>query len=493
MAENVQTSETQQQAADSGMSAILDEIRTTVADQVTQAVEPIQQRQDSLDETLRQFQASRQGQSRSGETGESLFGVRTGEDPMTSRGYSFARLFEGLATRDFSSAKVEIGIHEKLHQAYGGNTKPGSVLAPLGSEFLAFDDVGRDLAMECRQAVQQGVSGADLGEFRDVAQRQLVALQGRRVNQDLSIYDDTAGGVFLGSIQQGEMIDLLRAREFFSNAGAREFAFPTNGRMQWPKQTAGMTGYWVGEGQTITESDITTGLLNMAAKKLAALTDLPNELLRFATFGVEAFIRMEIAKTLALKLDNSLISATGSEVEPKGLINYSGINTVTASTTGAAGDTLQPEDIENAVATVEEADVPVDQFTFGLRPLMWAKVKNRRADAVSANDGKGPYLFAAEGPASLQRPGSLMGYDVIKTTQIPNDRVKGAGTNLTMVLGGNFSEYLIGRAGVIEFMLNPFTQTNYRNDLTSIRGIQHVDGRPRRESAFVMIDDLVYA
>jgi HK97 family phage major capsid protein len=470
------------------LSQINQSVRDAVAEQVTKALEPVTQKQGEFETMLADLQKNPQSQS--GHTGAALFGVRKGENSMGSRGFMFSKAFSALRSGNWENAKVERDIHDRLHQFYGGHLETEGILTPLGAEFM--HGIDQSFAVECQQLVRQGVCGSDLDEFRMVARGMRQALGGfGRVSQDLDIYDDTAGGVLLGATQHGEMIDLLRAREFFTNAGAMEFAFPPNGRIQWPKQTGSSTGYWVGQAQSITESNITTGMLNMAAKKLAAISDFPNELLRFANMSVEAFVRMDIAKTLALKLDSTLLTATGSDVEPKGLINYSGINTVVASVTGTDGDTLQPEDITTAVATVEEQEIDTDRFTFGIRPLMWAKVKNRRADAITANDQKGPYLFQTDGPATLQRPGNLMGHDAVKTTQIPNNRTKGSASNLTMVLGGNFSEYLIGRVGVIEFTINPWTQTNFRQDLTSIRAIQHVDGQPRREAAFVMIDDLI--
>jgi len=72
----------------------------------------------------------------------------------------------------------------------------------------------------------------------------------------------------------GELIDLQRNIEAFASAGATEIALPPNGRIQYPKLTNATTAYWVGEGKTITESDVATGYLDLQAKKLGILTDI---------------------------------------------------------------------------------------------------------------------------------------------------------------------------------------------------------------------------
>jgi HK97 family phage major capsid protein len=466
--------------ADPGAGAetggLSDAIKQAISGAVAQAVAPLQTAQTELKNSL---DGLKQPQSQN--KGSQLYGggsaaIRQGEDAMTSRGYSFAKLFFALGSREgWQHAKVEKEVHDKLYDAYGALGE-GTVFAPLGGVHL--QRVDAKFAAEVRQMVRQGVAHADPAEMGWVLQQ---LQRSGVIRQDLSTWDDTAGAALLGPIQQGELIDLLRAKEIFSQAGCTEFTLPPNGRIQWPRITGDASSYWVGEGVEITESNISTGMLNMTAKKLAAICDFPNELLRFATMSVEALVRNMLAEQQARKLDTTFLTATGSDTTPKGLINETGINTLTASVTGTNGDTLEPHDVDLAAATVEEQNIDTNGFTFLCRPMLHAKLKNRRADAVSANDQKGAYLFKDQ----------LDAYKWIRSTSVPKDRVDGSSSVCTMLIGGVFREYLIGRVGVVEFAVNPFTQTNFRNDLTSIRSIQHVDGKARRPEAFVYIDDLL--
>ena len=469
---------------------LLSQVREAVQQQVGPLQEQVQQLQS-------QFQTARQpSQNVSQLFGGGAPGVRQGEDPLSSRGYELTRVLmclSGQASWEHH-AKVELGLHNRLHQVYGGHLQSQSALIPMASEHIhSFDS---SLAQECRELTTQSVRGTDPDEMRRYAQQ----AGSQRVRQALSIYDDTGAGIFLGAVETGEMIDLLRAFELFSNAGARELTLPPNGRLQMHRHTGSTTGYWVGQGapgsanRKITGSEPTTGGLLMNAKKLAALVQVPNDLIRFSTPSVESFIRTDIADTLAVTLDETLLTGAESSLSPKGLINYPNILTHIASTVGANGDTLEPNDLDEMVAKVEEEQIRSGNFTFGIRPLMWTKIKNRRAAAVSSGDGEGPFVFMDIAMNALTGNRDVLnGWRCVKTTQVPKNRAKGSGTDLTLLIGGVFSEYIIARHGVLEFAKADQHEASFANDEVTIRAIEYVDGGPRREEAFIMCDDLLVA
>ena len=412
---------------------------------------------------------------------------------LGDKGYSFARAMFALSGEGGAEdAPYEVDLGNRLRQRYGqsdSGMKPGAktLLVPLASQHIHRYE--KDLADECRQAVRQGLgSGPDPLDMARIHQQ----TYGGTIQQALSIYDDSKLGLLLGPTQTGEMIDFLRAREVFTNAGAREITLPPNGRISFTRQTGTITGYWMGKGtsnRTITESDPSTDSLLLAAKKLAALVKVPNDLIKFATENVEAFIRTDIALTLARTLDLSLLTAVGDDYEPKGLINYS-IQSHTASTVGANGDTFEPEDARLMKAKIEDENIEGD-VTFVMRSLMHAVIATRRSAAHTAGTLDGPFVFQEAMLASALGQGDrLAGSNIVKSTQVPKDRSKGAASNLSMVIAGAFAEYLIGRHGVLE--LANADQTNFSTDETLIRAIQYVDGVPRREKAFIMCDKLVF-
>src|SRR5262249_42025358 len=150
------------------------------------------------------------------------------------------------------------------------------------------------------------------------------------------------------------------------------------------------TAYWVGEGSPITESQPTTGNLDLQAKKLGVFVKLNNELLRFASPSAEGLVRFDMARAAALKADLAMLEGTGG-TQIKGLITYSGITPHVGSTVGADGNTFTPADVALMEGKLPDAvDAP---SAWVMRKAMFAALMNRRADAVSASDAKGPFLF----------------------------------------------------------------------------------------------------
>ena len=183
----------------------------------------------------------------------------------------------------------------------------------------------------------------------------------RSIRKDLSANTATTGGTLVALPSQGELIELLRAQEVFSRVGAREITLPPQGSIRFPRHTSGITIGSFAEGATVTESTPGTGELLLQAKAYSGLVDVPEELMKFATsVSVEAWLREQFVRDLSLQTDSDMISGAGG-TGIQGVINYSGLRTVTASTTGGNGDTLDPEDPVRLPADIADQNAPVDQ------------------------------------------------------------------------------------------------------------------------------------
>jgi len=256
----------------------------------------------------------------------------------------------------------------------------------------------------------------------------------------LGTLSDIAGGSLVPLPMMGELIDLQRNLEAFANAGAQEVALPPNGRLQFPKLTGGSTAYLVGEGTSVTESAPTTGNLDLQAKKLGIFVKVNNELLRFASPSAEGLVRHDMARTAALKADLAMLEGTGG-TQIKGLLTYSGITTHTASTVGANGNTFEAQDV--ALMEGKLPDAVAAPTAWLMRKTMYAALMNRRADAVTAADGKGSFLFHPTRHASDAPPTELYGTKVVRSSQVSATRTKGASSNLTYIVLGYFPDWRV--------------------------------------------------
>ncbi len=423
--------------------------------------------------------------------------IRNGEDPLSSRPYRFQNLM-GMRTGFWGEerCKVEVDVSNRLKKFYvqqGGMALENerSYLMPFGTGMLA--GMPEEDTQFIQQSMEASISGFDPDAFMHLMMR-----QGLSQRQALSQFDDAGLGVFLGPTAKGELIELVRAKELFSRAGARQMTLPPNGRLTFDRHTGATTAYWVGEvpsnrsTPTITPSEPTTGSLNLLAKKLACLVKCPNDLLRFATPEVEAFIRSDMARTMALLADLTALEGIGSTNSPKGLINYN-IVPYTAGTVATDGNTFEPEDVALMKAELEERnhDTESGSFAWCMRPKMWSNLTNRRAAAHTAGTYDGGWLFPTNRGDMGKRVAPMLDGDmVIKSTQISKTRTKGSSTDLSYILAGLFEHFLIARVGVLEFATTNMGDTPFTTDQTWMRCIQHMDCGPRYEDAFVICDSL---
>lgn len=387
-------------------------------------------------------------------------------------------------------AKEEIHTHHQLSELYAGygfNPHHGqqSFLVPLASAHLpAFEPQGLRLRDELRQKMTAQAKKFDPDEADWIGRN--AGLRAKALGT--TVLAD--GGTLVQQFVLGELIELQRAMEVFSTAGAREVALPPNGRVSFPKLTAASTAYWVGEGTAITESQPATDKLDLTAKKLGVFVKMNNELLRFASPSAEGLVRYDMARAAALRADLAMLEGSGV-TQIKGVITYAGIGTHVAGTVGANGDTFQPQDV--ALMEGKLPDAVEAPTAWVMRKPMFAALMNRRADAVTANDAKGMFLFRDAGSPAASPPAELYGTRVVRSTQVSGARVKGAGNTLTYILLGYFPDWIIARMGVMEFLASGLGDTALQNDMTYLRGIQHIDAGPRQVASFVLCDQLVVA
>jgi len=80
----------------------------------------------------------------------------------------------------------------------------------------------------------------------------------------------------------------------------------------FPRQTSGLTAYYVGEGTAPTASDVATDLVRLSAKKLATLTYHSSELAEDSAVDVGNLIAQNIAQAFAYSEDNAAFNGDGT-------------------------------------------------------------------------------------------------------------------------------------------------------------------------------------
>jgi len=166
--------------------------------------------------------------------------------------------------------------------------------------------------------------------------RGLIMPMGSLQTRDLATNVGTSGGYLVAdNLQAGSFIDLLRNQTVTIPLGATTLSGLT-GDVSIPKQTSGSTAYWVTEGEDLTESAQAFGQIRMTPHTVGAYVDLTRRMILQSSIDIESFVRQEIAKQLAVAIDLAALNGEGASGEPKGILQTSGIGTVSSGAVSLA-------------------------------------------------------------------------------------------------------------------------------------------------------------
>lgn len=287
------------------------------------------------------------------------------------------------------------------------------------------------LEKECSEAAQKrygkSAEGFMIPWDVQIAKRGL----GKR---DLTAGSATAGGDFVQTTVLGSsLIELLRNRMAVKRLGAVTLSGLT-GNVAIPSQTAAATAAWGTEIATGSLSAQTIGQLSLTPHRLYALTAYSKQLLAQSTVDVEAFVRNDLMLILAIALDLAAIAGSGASSQPTGILNTSGIGSVTFS---GAATWAKMISFETAVAT---ANADVDTMAY----LSTAATRGKLKGATKASNYPA-YIW--ENDVSFRPDGVVNGYRAAVSNQVPSDKV----------VFGNFADMFIADWAGLDIVVDPYT------------------------------------
>ena len=232
---------------------------------------------------------------------------------------------------------------------------------------------------------------------------------------------DTAGGYLLQPEHSGIVVDLARSASVCLQAGAQTIPMETS-ELRVATLDSDATGYWRAENQTVTSSDMTFGAITLQAHTLAAIVPVSIELLQDAP-NAGNIIAQAITDALGLKLDQAILSGSGAANEPRGIRNWSGVNTVTS--VGV------PADYVKYGTAVKE--VLVDNYAGPISSLAWVGHPRDFAILDGLQDTTNQPLQPTEWVRQLRK---------FSTTSIAT--TEGGGSDESYAVIGDFSQVLVG-------------------------------------------------
>ena len=289
------------------------------------------------------------------------------------------------------------------------------------------------------------------------------------------------GGVTVPTVlDAASLIEYLRNRALCMQMGARMLSGLT-GNLDIPRQTGITSTYWVGEGGTVSQSEATFDKITFTPKTVGVKSRMTRLMLLQSSIDIEAFVRQDIAQSIALEIDRTVINGSGSANQPTGILVASGTTTVSLGTNGAAPTWDALVQAETAVASV---NADIGNLGFMSTPQVRGKLKRTLKNPTAVNsdwiweNGSDPLI------------GMVNGYMMGITNQVPANLTKGTGTNLSAIIFGNWADVLIGEWGVLEILANQFG-AGYDSGDIEVRALQTIDIQLRRAASFVKIVDAI--
>jgi HK97 family phage major capsid protein len=339
---------------------------------------------------------------------------------------------DGVSTEEFRKAAFDdmiarskpvtpadgatIGLTEKDINRY-------SIVRAMNS--LANDKPLEGLELECSVAVSKKMGKAPTGRGFFIP----TDVTTTPMKRFLEASTFSAGGALVQTdVLLQDMISLLRNKTVVAQMGARVLS-GLQGNIAVPKQTGGATAYWLAEGAAVTTSDQTFAQLALTPHRLSAMTAYTKQLLGQTGLSVEAFVRDDIARVLAIAFDSAAIQGAGG-AEPLGILNTPGINqTVTFGGAAVWADVVQ---FETGIA-VDNADIG----TMGW--VTTPAVRGKWKTIEKGTAGFPIFLWPDDG-----RPN---GYDAMVTNNVEGD----------LVYFGVWSDLILAYWDGMEVTIDPYT------------------------------------
>ncbi|GAB5460888.1 phage major capsid protein [Hoeflea alexandrii] len=234
----------------------------------------------------------------------------------------------------------------------------------------------------------------------------------------LSEGTNSAGGFTVPDILSSQFIDAARKAATVFQAGAITVPLSSDSNAI-AKVSTDPVPAWRAENAAIAESDPTFAQVIFTPRSLAVLVKCSRELL-MDSLNMETLLPQVMASAMAVELDRVALFGTGSAPQPKGVVNFSGVQEVAHDAALASYAPLISA--RTLVKTANHAGVT-------------AYIMHPRDEGVLAG-------LTATDDQPLLMPPAIANVPMFASTSVPAN--EGAGTNESTIVTGDFSKLMIG-------------------------------------------------
>ena len=264
----------------------------------------------------------------------------------------------------------------------------------------------------------------------------------------------TGGRLVNDEYMPGEFIDRLRQQTLVSRLGAR-YLTGLVGNPDIPGGATGATFYWLGEDENVSNSDITFRSVNLSPKTVAGAVAMTRRLMLQSSPDIEGLVQDELLYGMALAIDTAVIKGSGTNNQPKGILNQADLLTVALADEGAP----TRKELRQFKTVMKKANSFLGNPIFLTTPDIEAHLEDEPIDV-----GSGRFLL---------ENGRALGHTVEGSNIMPDN---------SLILG-NFADVIIGMWGVLDLM--PDKAAKAASGGLVLRVFQDVDVAIRHPQSFV--------
>ncbi|RDD29909.1 phage major capsid protein [Prosthecochloris sp. ZM] len=233
----------------------------------------------------------------------------------------------------------------------------------------------------------------------------------------------------------GSFIDYLDSRTRVIQAGATVLR-DLNGSVSIPRRDAEMVGGWVGESDDTPDKTPSYDAVMLSDKTYGMNVKISRQMRLQSSIDIEMLVRRDMATGMAIGIDRGALAGTGASNQPTGVINQTGVNTVTLG--GAHAPTYENVvDMETAI-TEDNEFVDGGDLSWIIHPTLVGYCKKTPIESGDATRIIGKDEVG------------LIGYARYPSTNATYDSVK------RMFLG-NWQDLLIGMWGGLDVIVDPYS------------------------------------
>jgi HK97 family phage major capsid protein len=299
--------------------------------------------------------------------------------------------------------------------------------------------------MDCSREISERLDRDPKGFFVPLdimvsAKRQMqIQMQGRALNAS------NAADLIATEHMDGMFIDALRPNSVVMGLGATVIDGLT-GNLEIPRELLTPTFYWLGDDDDVPDSQGSVGMIKMSPKTLAGAVPMSRRLLKQSSLSVEGMVQNALLRGAALGIDIGSLKGSGTNNQPLGAWNHTGVNTQTVATPG------KPTwaELVGFETAIDADDALQGKLGYVSTAAVRGNLKTTPKDA-----GSGLFLMNENGEAN--------GHPLSVTSQL-------AANDMAF---GNWQDLIIGMWGVLD--VNPDTATKAKSGGLVLRVFQDAD------------------